>query len=203
MAESVGQEGLFYPGAEAAQEIDKLTASQVVVEPLPRRRWLSRRLVLRWAGWGTILLVLTQWTTGFLSFFWPKKIGAFGGQVNVGALTDFQVGDVKRVTEGKFYLSRLPEGVVALWWKCPHLGCTVPWKPDDPTEDEIKDKGRFNCPCHGSIYNRYGDIVKGPAPRPMDLFGIEIRDGKIYVDTNPTKVKQRSRSTVKNDVTSV
>ena len=102
-------------------------------------------------------------------------------------MTDYQVGEVKVVQEGKFYLSRVPEGFLALWWKCPHLGCTVPWKPDDPTMDQLAPKGRFNCPCHGSIYDRYGQIVQGPAPRPMDLFGIEVREGKVFVDTNPTK----------------
>jgi Rieske Fe-S protein len=62
--------------------------------------------------------------------------------------------------------------------------------------DTIEPKGRFNCPCHGSIYDRYGNIIAGPAPRPMDIFPVEIRDGKVYVNTNPTQAKQRSADTV-------
>ena len=190
MAEEARREGLFYPGAEAAREIERRTASprEGGAEPLTvRPRFSTRRTIFRWAGWGTILLLLGQWSVGFVGFFWPKKVGAFGGQVNAGNVTDFQVGEVKVVQEGKFYLSRVPEGFLALWWKCPHLGCTVPWKPDDPTMDQLAPKGRFNCPCHGSIYDRYGQIVQGPAPRPMDLFAVEVREGKVFVDTNPTK----------------
>jgi Rieske Fe-S protein len=52
--------------------------------------------------------------------------------------------------------------------------------------------GRFNCPCHGSIYNRYGQIVQGPAPRPMDRFPIAISGGKITVQTGPDKAISRS-----------
>jgi cytochrome b6-f complex iron-sulfur subunit len=195
MAEETRQQGLFYPGAEAAREVERRTASpragDADVVPARRGFW-TRRSILRWAGWGTIMLLLGQWSVGFVQFFWPKKVGAFGGQINAGAVEEMQVGDVKVLREGKFYVSRVPEGVLALWWKCPHLGCTVPWKPDDPSMDQIAAKGRFNCPCHGSIYDRYGQIVSGPAPRPMDLFPVEVREGRIYVNTNPTTVVTRT-----------
>src|SRR6476620_3278370 len=141
-------EGMFFPHDEAG----KLAEAQKGSAP-------SRRLVLRWVGWGAVLATLGQQTVGFLSFFWPKKTGAFGSTLNVGGVTDVAVGDVKVIQEGKFYLSHVPEGFLALWWKCPHLGCTVPWKPEDPVmegDTGFASKGRFNCPCHGSIYNRYG-----------------------------------------------
>jgi cytochrome b6-f complex iron-sulfur subunit len=194
MAEDVRREGLFYPGAEIAEEIERRTASprEGGAEPISVQRGLQRRTIFRWAGWGTIMLLLAQWSAGFVGFFTPKKVGAFGGEISAGAVTDFQVGEVKVIQEGKFYISRVPQGVLALWWKCPHLGCTVPWKPDDPSMDQLQSKGRFNCPCHGSIYDRFGQIVQGPAPRPMDLFPTEVRDGKIFVTANPTKAVTRA-----------
>jgi cytochrome b6-f complex iron-sulfur subunit len=194
MAEDVRREGLFYPGAEIAEEIERRTASprEGGAEPISVKRGLQRRTIFRWAGWGTIMLLLAQWSAGFVGFFTPKKVGAFGGEISAGAVTDFQVGEVKVIQEGKFYISRVPQGVLALWWKCPHLGCTVPWKPDDPSMDQLQSKGRFNCPCHGSIYDRFGQIVQGPAPRPMDLFPTEVRDGKIFVTANPTKAVTRA-----------
>lgn len=206
MASQAPERGLFYPGEEAAAEVARRTAS-----PNPngdgwvdvkRSRW-NRRTVLRFAGWSAVLLLVGQWLVGFLAFFWPKKVGAFGGVIRGGAVSDFEVGDVEQIQEGKCYLSRVPEGFLALWWKCPHLGCTVPWKPSDPSMDTISQTGRFNCPCHGSIYDRYGDIIQGPAPRPMDLFGVVIRDGIVYVDTNPTRATQRTSATVKSDITPV
>ncbi|HKS07538.1 MAG TPA: ubiquinol-cytochrome c reductase iron-sulfur subunit [Gemmatimonadaceae bacterium] len=39
---------------------------------------------------------------------------------------------------------------------CTHRGCTVEAKTD-----------RFECPCHGSRYSRLGDVLKGPAERPL------------------------------------
>jgi cytochrome b6-f complex iron-sulfur subunit len=204
MSSKAPEQGLFYPGAEAAAEAERRSASANPGADVPvvvQRGFWSRRTLLRFAGWGTLLALVGQWTVGFGSFFWPKKVGAFGGEILGGTLADFKVGDVKLIQEGKCYISRVPEGVLALWWKCPHLGCTVPWKPDDRTEDELAAKGRFNCPCHGSIYDRYGNIVAGPAPRPMDLFGVSIRDGKVYIDTNPTKVTVRSAVNRQTDPT--
>ena len=204
MARDVRDPGLFYPGADAAEEIERRTASPVGGSGLPiRRGFWTRRTALRWAGWGTIMALLGQCTAGFGIFFWPKKVGAFGGEVNAGAVADMKIGDVKLVNEGKCYVSRVPEGVLALWWKCPHLGCTVPWKPNDPSEDSLAGSGRFNCPCHGSIYDRYGNIVFGPAPRPMDLFQVSVREGRIYVNTNPTTATVRSGSNPSQDATPV
>jgi cytochrome b6-f complex iron-sulfur subunit len=201
MARQAPEQGLFYPGAEAAAEAERRSASPHPGADVPveiKRGFWTRRTLLRFAGWGTLLALLGQWTVGFLIFLWPKKVGAFGGEINGGNVADFNVGDVKLVNDAKAYVSYVPEGIVALWWKCPHLGCTVPWKPEDPSMDALAAKGRFNCPCHGSIYDRYGNIIQGPAPRPMDVFPVTIRDGKVYIDTNPTHAVQRTSDTVKN-----
>ena len=59
------------------------------------------------------------------------------------------------------------QGVVALYQKCPHLGCRVPW---------CKTSQWFECPCHGSQYNRVGEKKGGPAPRGMDRFAATRRE---------------------------
>lgn len=64
---------------------------------------------------------------------------------------------------------------MALWRKCPHLGCAVPW---------VAGSGEFHCPCHGSIYAYNGDRLGGPAPRPMDYMAVSISEtGDVLVDT--------------------
>ena len=69
----------------------------------------------------------------------------------------------------------LDGGIVALYQKCPHLGCRVP---------ECVTSQWFECPCHGSKYNQVGEKRGGPAPRGMDRFATEITpDGSLVVDT--------------------
>ncbi|MER3422758.1 MAG: rieske ironsulfur family protein, partial [Nitrospiraceae bacterium] len=40
---------------------------------------------------------------------------------------------------------------------------------------------KFRCPCHGSVYNIKGQVLDGPAPRPLDQLPSKVEDGHIYV----------------------
>jgi cytochrome b6-f complex iron-sulfur subunit len=65
--------------------------------------------------------------------------------------------------------------VIALWRKCPHLGCQVP---------QLCDSSQwFECLCHGSKYTVLGEKRDGPAPRGMDRFEVTVADGVYVVDT--------------------
>lgn len=150
----------------------------------------SRRDVLKWGFFGSLLGMLVLFGGAFMEFFTPKKVGTFGSKVNVpGVATDYPVGSVTMVREGKFYLSRVSDGYLALYWKCKHLGCTVPWKPDESFQGTV---GIFHCPCHGSIYLQNGQNVAGPAPAPLDLMAITIAGGKISVDTGKITTRVRA-----------
>jgi cytochrome b6-f complex iron-sulfur subunit len=189
-----GDRGLFLPPRKA-HELDALET-----EGREQAVRANRRLLFRWVGWAAIATLLGQWSLGFLSFFTPRRLGAFGGTINAGRVSDYQLGEVKAIREGKCYVVRVPEGFLALWWKCPHLGCTVPWLPNDPAEGgppdggdrAFTDKGHFKCPCHQSTYNRYGQIVAGPAPRPMSQFPLRIDNDKIIVESGPARAIIRS-----------
>ena len=99
-----------------------------------------------------------------------------------GRVDEFEPGSVSHVTQGHFYISRLDDGgILALWHRCTHLGCTVPWREDE---------GQFHCPCHSSLFNRQGEVIGGPAPRPLDLFPISLDDGKLVVDTGSPTTRQ-------------
>ena len=65
-------------------------------------------------------------------------------------------------------------GVVALYQKCPHLGCRVP---------NCVSSQWFECPCHGSQYNQVGEKRGGPAQRGMDRFGVSVANGVLTVNT--------------------
>jgi cytochrome b6-f complex iron-sulfur subunit len=134
---------------------------------------------------GVLGLFLLEAVVAFLQFFYPREyLGAFGGKVTLGKPSAFPMPSITQFLDAHAYLSHVPEGFLALWWKCPHLGCTVQWHPEEPTEDTLAPMGRFHCPCHGSIYNRYGQIISGPAPRPMDLFQLSLVSGQLVADTS-------------------
>ncbi len=64
---------------------------------------------------------------------------------------------------------------VALYQKCVHLGCKVPFRDDCHS---------FKCPCHGSHYNVDGEYLDGPAPRSLDRFVITFTSaGTLVVNT--------------------
>lgn len=75
------------------------------------------------------------------------------------------------------------QGVYAISRVCTHLGCIV-----KPTVEG------FECPCHGSRYDRDGLVTKGPAPRPLQWLEVKEQGGVLYVDEGAsvatgTKVK--------------
>ena len=148
---------------------------------ITRRQFLSR------AWWVAGGLAAVEMAGGLVFSLWPKlKAGSFGTKVPIATVEEAKampVGTITYFMEQRFYLSRVESGFLALYRKCTHVGCVVPWLPDDPSEDDLASKGRFNCPCHGGIFDRYGLVHAGPPPRPLDIFPITIEGGELVVDT--------------------
>ena len=73
----------------------------------------------------------------------------------------------------------MENGVIALYQKCPHLGCRVP---------QCVSSQWFECPCHGSQYNRVGEKKGGPAPRGMDHFAVTVSRPAATSSSTPSIV---------------
>lgn len=147
-----------------------------MIENQDKKRRFSRREFLGAGMAASIVALFGQAGAALLSFFKPRiEPGAFGGVVVAGQTDEFEPGTVSHVRDGRCYISRLEDGgFLALWQRCTHLGCTVPWR-------ELE--GQFNCPCHSSLFDTVGEVISGPAPRPMDLFPIEIIDNQVVINT--------------------
>lgn len=164
-------------GVLGSRAIARLTRIQHQA-PSSAPKTLGRRSFVRNAALGGVVLNTGLLTGGLLRFLWPNKTGDFGKVLRVPASVIPEVGGQPFINSaGKFYLVHTQDGVMALYWKCPHLGCTVP--PWSPGAQE------FHCPCHGSIYNYEGERTGGPAPRPMDYMSATVDEstGDILVDT--------------------
>jgi cytochrome b6-f complex iron-sulfur subunit len=159
-----------------------------------RRQFFNRTIV-------TLMSVsLGSFGLAVIAFLYPRAGGGFGSKVNVGKLDDI-IGGIREGDgflyrpEARTWLTEYPAtalpkaegiyaepilngmrvGLNALYQKCPHLGCRVP---------DCKSSQWFECPCHGSQYNRVGEKKGGPAPRGMDRFGITVdATGNVIVDT--------------------
>lgn len=136
---------------------------------------IDRRRFLGLAWTGSLALFFGQAAVAVINFIQPVAKGGFGGSVYAGKVEEFLVNSVNRIMAGRFFISRTDGGVIALWQKCTHLGCAVPW---------VEAEGQFHCPCHGSLFNRYGEVTGGPAPRPMDMFAVTIKNDEVWVDTS-------------------
>jgi len=176
----------------AEREAPPPSADTDVAQAAPRPGpVVHRRTFLLGGFWVAAAGLLTAIGGGLgLDFLWIKKITGFGAAVNVNAAKIPEPGaDPVLIPEGRFFLVNIlpgaaesPGGLLALYRKCPHLGCAVPWRPDF---DFGGKKGWFRCPCHGSTYTKEGGIlVAGPAPRPMDTMAITVKpNGDITVQT--------------------
>jgi len=125
------------------------------------------------------------WKTGIVMIgaagFWtswdvlrPLPGSGLGGVISTVPPTDVPESTTVYVRTAQTYLTKIDDEIVALWQKCPHLGCRVSW---------CEPSGEFECACHGSTFNRAGEVRSGPSPRGMDRFAVTSTGDLVEVDT--------------------
>ena len=186
-----------------------------VVETQPIGEMSRRAFLGRMLGIGAGILAL-EFIGGTIAFLWPQLRSGLGGKLAVGTVADiiakqpsFANGWPYEVARARSFLINVPaakalaEGheatvaspgadqMLALYRKCPHLGCQVPGLCD-----ELK---RFTCRCHGSTYNILGEKLKqGPAARGMDRFAVQVNaSGVVVIDTSQYTFGALDRQDVK------
>jgi Rieske Fe-S protein len=144
--------------------------------PNPRRRFI------RYAVFATLGALLAQGAVAMSRILFPTEVKGFGTTIVAGTVSDIkvQLAGEKHVRnpEGRFYLlPAIADGAIACYWRCVHLGCTVP--PPNPALE-----GNIQCPCHGSLSNgKNGGLIHGPATRSLDYFPMSVDKGNVVVNT--------------------
>ena len=135
---------------------------------------LSRRSFLK-LGWTAFLGFLAASAGATLKFIFPNVLYEPPQTFNAGRPEDYAVGVSLRWTKAqRVWMIRTDDGIYAMWARCTHLGCTPNW---------FQAENRFRCPCHGSNYTVAGDVIAGPAPRPLYRCGIRLLpSGELLVD---------------------
>ena len=183
------------------------TLTREVLRDMRRGRpaGLSRRTLIRRSIAAATTLWVLEVLGGTLGFLWPNLSRGFGGQITLGdqstvsasnavAGAVLEDGAPSYFSQARTYVQLIdntrgfadgasPDGegtntnVRTLYQRCPHLGC----KPNFCTTNYW-----FECPCHGSRYDRLGTKVQelGPAPRSLDRFAHTIVSGVLTVDTS-------------------
>lgn len=100
-------------------------------------------------------------------------------KVEIGTPTLFktkierQTGWILNVSEVSVYvLTEDGREYVAMSNTCTHLGCRVRW---------ITDQDQFFCPCHNATFDKDGEVVSGPPPRPLDRYEVKVEDDQLYI----------------------
>jgi cytochrome b6-f complex iron-sulfur subunit len=153
---------------------------------------IQRRQILRVGFAAAVAFGVSELAAAIVPYLRVTRILGLGAPVAVGTASDilkqFAATNDRPILfrEGRFFLLHAPGGIIAAYRKCTHLGCTVPFNTA---------KDLFECPCHGSRYDkRTAVVLKSPAPRPLQLFHItESPSGALIVDTNPLNVIDRGQ----------
>jgi cytochrome b6-f complex iron-sulfur subunit len=181
---------------EEEDAVVEILETQRIVEVSPEEGGVSRRQFFNRAITATFGTFLAAQGLYYLAFFWPKLTGGFGADIDAGPVADLRTqvftpaGGILPlfIPEARAYLVPAPDelsaqfegqsvatdGLMALYMRCVHLGCRVPWCA--PSQG-------FECPCHGSRYNAVGEYFGGPAPRNLDRFVVENQGGNFIIRT--------------------
>ncbi len=172
---------------QAASVAVEVVTVQSTVEVSREEAGITRRRFFNRAMGATFGVFLAGLGLDMLAFAWPRVSGGFGSDVNAGSVQDLLAQAINAdgsvtpvfIPSARAYLVPRPAvlsvqfegknvdagGVMALYQRCVHLGCRVPWC--QPSQG-------FECPCHGSKYNGAGEYFAGPAPRNLDRFVVKL-----------------------------
>jgi cytochrome b6-f complex iron-sulfur subunit len=139
-------------------------------EPPSRRDFFTRV--------GVAACVATAAGSGLFTvdYLRPKVLFEPPTRFRAGGALDYPEGTVRFNKEQRAYVVGVSGGVFALSAVCTHLGCITRY---------LSDEKCIACPCHGSRFDLEGNVIHGPAPRPLPWIEVTADpNGTLLVDTS-------------------
>lgn len=182
------------PPAAAPPPVTQPTPSPAAASPVPAppkpapakpaaakggkdRRFFLLSFVGSWfaIAWTALAASSIGMLLGTVRFMFPNVLNEPPSRFKAGFPDQFEDGKVDiRFKDQNTWIVRNDGLIYALSTTCTHLGCTPNW---------LEREQKFKCPCHGSGFKISGINFEGPAPRPLERWGISIGDdGQIVVD---------------------
>jgi cytochrome b6-f complex iron-sulfur subunit len=140
-------------------------------EPMPRRDFLGL------AALGSMAAAMLLSLFGMLKLPKAAVTASPSKKFNVALPENLAAGEAFVPPGRNVAVFRDEEGVHAISTVCTHLGCIVKANPNG-----------FECPCHGSGFQKDGAVVKGPAPKPLPWLKV-TKSGSGFTIDEESKVK--------------
>jgi Rieske Fe-S protein len=150
---------------------------------------LGRREFLGWATWAIGGLIAAVYAIPGVAFLIGPALqtAAAKNWIPLGLVSKIEIGTptlfratierrtgwiVNQEEISAYVLTEDGRDYVAMSNVCTHLGCRVRW---------VNDEGKFFCPCHNGVYDRQGNVVSGPPPRPLDRYQVQVQGDELQI----------------------
>lgn len=116
---------------------------------------------------------------------WPKGHASSSLLIPAGRPEDYRIGEInqKLLAKHGLWIRRTPDGFMAMSARCTHLGCKLRYLPG---------AAQFHCMCHGSLFAENGEVLRGPAIRPMERVFISLSSDEMLM-VNPELYYRQER----------
>lgn len=133
----------------------------------------SRRDFLSRFGWLITLATAGGFSAASIRYLWPNVLYEPPMAFRIGGPSDYPEG-VEFVADKRIFVVRHANYIKVVSAVCTHIGCTVRW---------VSEHNRWECPCHGSIFNNEGIRIAGPARNPLPWYNVSLAaDGRLFVN---------------------
>lgn len=145
----------------------------------------SRRDFMNGLGWLATIAGCGGLMSASARYLVPNVLYEPPQAYKIGRPQDYPEG-VNYIPHKRIFVIRQQSQIKVVSAVCTHIGCTISW---------VEERNRWECPCHGSFFNREGIVIAGPAPKQLPWYEVTLApDGRLFVDQGRIVASQQAFS---------